>query len=218
MTIFSVDVYSGSADSIIRDSHAKAVIVKATQGTGYVNPKCNHQTDLARSLNKKLGWYHYAGGGDPVAEADYFINNIRNYVGQGILALDWESYQNAAWGNTNWCRRFVDRVHERTGVWPLIYVQESAIWQVANCASDCGLWVAKYASMNWNSWTVPNMSVSSGVFKFITGWQYTGGDMDRSIWYLDAAAWDKFAKANTANPTPSPQPTIDKTKPIITPA
>ena len=44
MTLLSVDVYSGSADSIVRDPNAKAVIVKATQGTGYVNPKCNHQT------------------------------------------------------------------------------------------------------------------------------------------------------------------------------
>ena len=174
MTMYSVDVYSGSSDSIIQDSHAQAVIVKATQGTGYVNPKCNHQVELAKSLGKKLGYYHYAGGGDPVAEADYFIDNISGYVGTGMLIIDWEGYQNSAFGNTTWVRRFVDRVHDRTGVWCVIYVSESALAQVANCANDCGVWVAKYASMNWNSWTVPNMAVSSGAFKFITGWQYTG--------------------------------------------
>ena len=217
MTMYSVDVYSGSSDSIIQDSHAQAVIVKATQGTGYVNPKCNHQVELAKSLGKKLGYYHYAGGGDPVAEADYFIDNIKNYVGTGMLIIDWEGYQNSAFGNTTWVRRFVDRVHDRTGVWCVIYVSESALAQVANCANDCGVWVAKYASMNWNSWTVPNMAVSSGAFKFITGWQYTGGDMDRSIWYLDAAAWDKFAKANVSNPTPAPQPKVDQAKPVVNP-
>ena len=116
MTMYSVDVYSGSSDSIIQDSHAQAVIVKATQGTGYVNPKCNHQVELAKSLGKKLGYYHYAGGGDPVAEADYFINNISGYVGTGMLIVDWEGYQNSAFGNTTWVRRFVDRVHDRTGV------------------------------------------------------------------------------------------------------
>lgn len=47
-----VDVYSGSADSIITGQDTDAVIIKATQGTGYVNPKCNHQTDLARSLGR----------------------------------------------------------------------------------------------------------------------------------------------------------------------
>lgn len=196
MAIYTVDVYSGSADSIIQDAHAQGVIVKATQGTGYVNPRCNHQWDLAGQLGKLRGLYHYAGGSNPEAEAQFFINNIKNYVGQGILILDWESYQNSAWGNTNWARRFVDEVHRLTGVWCVIYVQESALWQVANCANTCGAWIAKYASMNWNSWTLPNMNVSSGAFKFLTGWQYTGGDMDRSIFYLDESGWKKLA-----NPT-----------------
>ena len=196
MAIYTVDVYSGSSDSIIRDSHAQGVIVKATQGTSYVNPRCNHQYELAGQLGKLRGLYHYAGGGNPEAEAQYFINNIKNYVGKAVLILDWESYQNASWGNTSWARRFVDEVHRLTGVWCLIYVQESALWQVANCAKDCGVWVAKYASMNWNSWTLPDMSVSSGAFACLTGWQFTGGDMDRSIFYLDANAWNKIASGD----------------------
>ena len=199
MAIYTVDVFSGSSDSIIRDSHAQGVIVKATQGTWYVNELCNHQWDLAGSLGKIRGLYHYAEGGNPEAEAQFFINNIKNYVGQGPLFLDWEKAYNRSWGNTNWCRRFVDEVHRLTGVWCGIYVQESALWQVANCAKDCFLWVAKYASMDWNSWTVPNMSVSSGAFQFITGWQFTGGDMDRSIFFLDAEAWKKLASPAGAN-------------------
>lgn len=196
MAIYTVDVYSGSSDSIIRDSHAQGVIVKATQGTSYVNPRCNHQYELAGQLGKLRGLYHYAGGGNPEAEAQYFINNIKNYVGKAVLILDWESYQNASWGNSNWSLRFANEVHRLTNVWPLIYVQESALWQVANCASKCGVWVAKYASMNWNSWTLPDMSVSSGAFACLTGWQFTGGDMDRSIFYLDANAWNKIASGD----------------------
>lgn len=196
MALYTVDVYSGSSDSIIRDSHADGVIVKATQGTSYVNPRCNHQWDLAGQLGKLRGLYHYAGGGNPEAEAQYFINNIKNYVGKAVLILDWESYQNASWGNSNWSLRFANEVHRLTNVWPLIYVQESALWQVANCASKCGVWVAKYASMNWNSWTLPDMSVSSGAFACLTGWQFTGGDMDRSIFYLDANAWNKIASGD----------------------
>lgn len=211
MVMYGVDVFSGTDDSVIRDPHVQFVIVKATQGTGYVNPKCNHQWDLAKSLGKKLGLYHYAGGGNPVAEAQFFISNIKNYVHQGILALDWESYQNSAWGNPNWARQFVNEVHSLTGVWPLIYVQESAIWQVANCANDCAGWIAKYYSMNWKSWAVPNMSVSSGAFKDITIYQYTGGDIDRDVAYLDEEAWDKLANPAGAIkqdiPAPKPQPT-----------
>ena len=191
--VYTVDVYSGSSDDIINDPHAQGVIIKATQGTYYVNPKCNHQYALAKSDGKLLGLYHYAGGGDPVAEADFFVNSISNYVHTGILVLDWESNQNRSWGNPSWARQFVNRVHDRTNVWPLIYVQESALWQVANCANDCGLWVAKYPSMNWRSWNIPNMHVSSGAFGHLTGWQYTGDDRDRSIFYLDSQQWMKFA-------------------------
>ena len=79
-SLYTVDVYSGSDDSIIRDPHAQGVIVKATQGTGYVNPKCNHQWDLAGQLGKKRGLYHYAGGGNPVSEAQFFLSNIKNYL------------------------------------------------------------------------------------------------------------------------------------------
>lgn len=200
MSLYTVDVYANSSDSIIRDPHAQGVIVKATQGTYYISNTCNRQYTLAKSLGKKLGLYHYAGGGNPATEAQFFIAQIKNYVGSAILILDWESYQNPAWGNTNWCCQFVNEVHRLTGVWPLIYCQESGLYQIANCANTCGVWVAKYASMNWNSWTLPNMAVSSGAFQAITGWQFTGGDMDRSIFYIDGDAWDRMANPE-AQPT-----------------
>lgn len=212
MPIYAVDVYSRSSDSIIQDAHAQAVIVKATQGNTYVNPRCNHQWDLAGSLNKLRGLYHYAGGGNPESEAQFFINNIKNYVGQGPLFLDWESYQNSAWGNTDWARSFVTEVHRLTGVWPGIYVQESALWQVANCASMCAAWVAKYASMTWYSWDLPNMNVSSGAFQFLTGWQFTGGDMDRSVFYLDENGWKKLS-----NPDGKQTPVENKSAPALEP-
>ncbi|WPU43732.1 GH25 family lysozyme [Limosilactobacillus reuteri] len=151
MALYFIDVFSGSADWIVTDPHAQGTIVKVSQGTGYLNPK--YQYSLAKNAGRLLGLYHYAGGGNPIAEANYFLSHIQDKLGQAILAVDWEQYQNAAWGDTTWVRQFVDEIHRQTGIWPLIYVQESAIWQVANCVSDCGLWVAKYASMDWHSWT-----------------------------------------------------------------
>lgn len=214
MSIFTVDVFSGSADSIVTDSHAQGVIIKTTQGTGYVNPKCNHQWDLAGANGKLRGLYHYAGGGDPIAEAQYFLKNISNYVHKAILAIDWEKNQNSAWGSTNWVRQFVNEVHRLTGVWCVIYVQESALWQVANCANDCALWVAKYPSMSWHSWTVPSMKVSSGAFSTITGWQFTGDYMDRSIFYLDANEWNKLANPDGSSSKPSkPDKPVNPDKP-----
>ena len=47
--------------------------------------------------------------------------------------------------------------------------------------------------MNWHSWNVPDMSVNPGAFGHLTGWQYTGDDRDRSIFYLDSQQWMKYA-------------------------
>ena len=129
--------------------------------------------------------------------------------GKGIRLIDWEEYHNSAFGRTDWVRAFVDEVHAQTGVWPLVYVSESAIPQVANTANDCGLWVAKYPSMDWNSWTVPNMKVNVAPWATYTAWQFTGGDMDRDLINVDADGWHKLAKGSgkvEIKPQPAPQP------------
>lgn len=207
MALKFVDVYSGSADNLVTDPNAQGTIIKVSQGTYYVNPKYQHQWDLANG--RLRGLYHYAGGGDPVAEADYFLQYVGDKVGQAVLALDWESYQNSAWKDTTWCRRFVDRVHERTGVWPLIYTSESALYQAANCANNCGLWVAKYP-FNWRSWVVPDMSVNTNPWDTYTLWQFAGEDEDRSVANVDEDGWQKIA-----NPTGGE---IQYTKPAETQA
>ena len=135
MTLKVVDVYSGSPRSYATDPNADAIIVKATQGTGYVNPFCDIDYQAAKKAGKLLGVYHYAAGGDPISEANYFLKNVKGYIHEAILGLDWESAQNASWSNANWSRQFVNEVHRQTGVWPIIYVQFSAVWQKISTAA-----------------------------------------------------------------------------------
>lgn len=191
-----VDVYSESSRSFATLSGVDVTMVKATQGTGYVNPKCDVDYQAAKRAGKLLGVYHYAGGGNPEKEAQYFYKNIKGYVGEAVPAVDWEKGQNASWGDHNWVRRFVDEFHRLTGVWCLIYVQASAINQVANCAKDCGLWVASYPSMNWESWKVPNMRVNTAPWPTYTIWQFTGDNMDRNLVNTSREGWKKLAKAS----------------------
>lgn len=201
-----VDVYSGSPRSFATLPETDITMIKATQGTGYVNPYCNTDWEAAKNAGKLLGLYHYAAGGDPVVEADYFINNIKNYVGQAVLALDWESYQNAAWGNVSWCRRFVDRVHETTKVWPLIYVSQSAIPQVANLANTCGLWVAYYKYSQQLNWNYQGAGFSVAPWSTFTIHQFTGTDMDRNVVNTDRDGWLKLAKGDRDDSAPAPAP------------
>lgn len=196
MMLKMVDVYSDSPRSYATQSGVDIIMVKATQGTGYVNPRCDTDYQAAKRAGKMLGFYHYCGGGNPEAEAKYFYKNTKNYVGEAVPAVDWESYQNASWGNTNYVRRFVDEFHKLSGVWPLIYVQASSINQVANCAKNCGLWVASYPSMDWKSWKLPNMNVKTSPWPTYTVWQFTGDNMDRNVVNTTKEGWKKLAKGS----------------------
>ncbi|WP_179395066.1 GH25 family lysozyme [Lacticaseibacillus absianus] len=192
-----------------------AVIIKATQGTTYVNPKCNGQYAAAKAAGKKLGLYHYASGSDPVAEANYFISNIKNYVGEALLAIDWEGYQNAAYGkNANWVKQFVTRVHELTGQWCLLYTGADGARECANVKDLCGLWFAGYpyypgTKKMYPTFTVPTkFPYSTAPWPTYTLWQFTSSDgtKDMSISNMPLESWEKFIGKAIA-PVPSPVPT-----------
>ena len=49
---------------------------------------------MNKNAGKLLGVYHFARpdlGNSPEAEAEFFVNNIKGYLNEAIIALDWES-------------------------------------------------------------------------------------------------------------------------------
>lgn len=209
MTLKGIDVsswngwpFNAVTESAYKDSDF--VIAKATEGTGYVNPFCDPAIQRAKKDGKLWGFYHYANGGDAKIEAEYFYRNCRGYFGHGIPVLDWEAGGNRAWGSDSWCRRFADHVHKLTGVWPMIYVQASAVGQCASCSKDCALWIAGYPDLR-NSWSVPAFSYGTGAWKTYTIWQYTsGGGIDRNVAQLTREAWAKIASGGKSAAAPKP--------------
>lgn len=217
MGFYVLDVSSYQNPSLItRESKSiGGVIVKATQGLGYVNPLCNAQYNEAKHLGKMLGIYHYAEGNNPVSEADYFIKSIKNYVHKAVLVLDWERYQNRAWGSSEWAERFVNRVHELTGVWPLLYTGVEGLSQCRSLVNKCGLWIAYYyqsANTVNQPWSKPAFNVNIAPWKNYTLWQFSskGGTMDMSYADLDAKSWARLAnptsEGSSKDPKPKPKP------------
>jgi len=198
MTLNILDISSFQNPDAVLTPGTDGVIIKATQGTSYVNPKCNAQVDAALKANKLVGLYHYASTVNPIAEAQYFLSNIKGYLGKGfVLALDWESGQNSAWGQTNWAKQFVDHIHSQTGVWPLVYTNGSGLPMVANTKDTCGLWFAGYPDLR-DSWTPPSFPYSIAPWNAYTLWQFTdsNGKLDRSVANLDKAGWAAIAKGS----------------------
>ena len=121
-----IDISNWQANLNAGTINADFVIVKATEGTGYVNPVCDRHYQQAKAAGKKLGVYHFArnGSNSARAEAEFFVNNIKGYIKEAILVLDWEDGGNVY--NVAWAKEWLDIVQQLTGVKPLIYMSESA--------------------------------------------------------------------------------------------
>lgn len=204
-----IDIASYQSVEVAGDNAYDGVIVKTTEGVSYVNPKADAQYQLAKVNHKWLGFYHYANGGDPVEEADFFFANSRNYFGEAVPFLDWESGSNAQWGNTSWCLAFVNRIHELSGVWCGIYIQASAIDQVANLSDRSALWIAGYP-LNNGSWEVPDFIYSTSPWASYTLWQFDSANgLDKNIANITTTGWQKLAKGTNDETIISSEPEID---------
>lgn len=212
MSLKAIDVASYQPVSIVQNTDADIVITKTTEGTGYVNPLADAQYQTAKGRGKLLGFYHYASGGDPVAEANYFYSNSKNYFGEAVPMLDWESGGNRAWGNGTWAKAFIDRIHALTGVWCLFYSGSDGVKHNGLLTGVSGLWFARYPD-NRNNWNAPNFPYSIKPWGALTGWQFSssGGTLDRSIFYLDVKAWKDIA-----NPSAKPV-AATPAQPVATP-
>ncbi len=218
MTLNGIDIASYQSGIDLSVVPCDFVIIKATQGTGYVNPDCDRAYQQAKRAGKLRGTYHYVGGGNAVAEADYYINNIKGYLKDGLLAIDWEAEQNSAWGNEAYLEQLVRRVIERTGIKPLIYSMASRYAQVAAVAKrlDCGLWIAEYADMNptgyqahpWREGAYACAIRQYASTGRLNGW---GGDLDLNIAYMTREQWAKYVNPG-GKPAPAPA------KPVPAPA
>ena len=207
-----IDVSSWQPADVTERVAGEFAIVKMTQGTSYVNPRAESQLAAAVRSGKEVGLYHYAGGGNCENEADYFVAHAGGWVGKAVLALDWEANQNAAWGNSAWSTCFVRRVKARTGVVPMVYVQQSALWQVAGARQEnAGVWVAQYASMSptgyQNSpWRLGGdgeamrQYTSAGLLPGYSGY------LDLDYFRGDRTAWRKYANPTGAAQAPAPAP------------
>lgn len=152
-----VDVSNWQCDIDTYALDADFVVAGATWGIGGFNNMClangvnqaaNYQLGRAVDSGKSIGVYHYAMGRDANAEADFFVDNVRGYVGDAVLVLDWEAQDNPQFGNGAWVETWVRHVHDRTRVWPIVYVQASALGQLTSYVREhCGVWIAQYASM-----------------------------------------------------------------------
>lgn len=202
---------------------ADFVIMKATQGTGFVSKDFVRQYRQAKENGKLLGCYHYAEGGDYIAEANHFLDVVGNCVGEAILCLDWEGQDNPTFGKDdfNWCKGFCDYVFSKTGVKPLVYIQKSAMERI-NGIGDYGLWIAQYPNYTptgyqetpWNEGAYDCVIRQYSSVGSISGYN---GNLDLDKFYGDSGVWKAYAAVNikTSKQKPALKPVINTPKGTI---
>lgn len=216
MTLNGIDISKWQSNINLSAVKADFVIVKATEGIGYVDKTCDKFFQKALSLGKKIGFYHFARptkNNDPIREADFFYENCKGYFGKAIPILDWEAENKQ---NVAYAKAWIDRVYQRSGVKPVIYMSESVVnsydWSsVAN--ADYGLWVAKYRDNNPDyNYDMANAGNKPSVkwWKNYCMWQWTSsgrlngysGFLDCDVFYGDGSTWDAYVGKSTSTVKP----------------
>lgn len=180
------------------------IICKATEGTSYVDPTCDAKYQLNKKAGKLLGVYHFARpdlGNSAESEATFFYNNIKGYLKEAVIVLDWEKSVH----NVSWAKAFLDKFFALSGIRPMIYMSASVVtgYNWSTVAPYYGLWIAGYPA-KYNVVNPPRPGANElpykiGAWKFAAMWQYTSsaGTLDRNIFYGDAKAWKAYAGTQT---------------------
>ncbi|KAK8069300.1 hypothetical protein PG994_005916 [Apiospora phragmitis] len=169
-------------------SGARFVIIKATEGTNYLDPKFSEHWTGATNASLIRGAYHFArpSSGSGAAQATFFLARggwtKDGRTLPGMLDLEpgtSQCYGLSASAMVAWIRDFSDTYHGKTGRYPMLYTNPS--WWTA-CTGDSKAFVqtnplvlARYAS---SPGSIP------GGWPYQTIWQYAdkytyGGDGDK---------------------------------------
>lgn len=184
---FVVDVatYQPTSMSAYKHAGARQVIVKLTEGLGYINPKAGAQVKSAHDNHMYLHAYHFATFGNNVGrakmEAKFFVSRAKklNISKKRYLWLDWETGDgnvviNSAYSNTKAILAFMKVCHNagyKVGLYSGAYILRQYV-DTAKIIKKYGtcLWVASYATMGRID--APNFSYFPSM-NGVAMWQFT---------------------------------------------
>ncbi|MHA6829843.1 glycoside hydrolase family 25 protein [Ralstonia pseudosolanacearum] len=150
------------------DPRLKAVIHRASIGMKADNAFITI-AEIASTHGLKLGAYHLGLRGDPIAQADIFLSQVRK-TSATFLALDIEGI-----GGNNMplvdAERFIRYIHEKTGRYPALYGTLSVAKAISenysgnSAFSKTPLWLASPRA------TLP--AIPTNIWDRITLWQFS---------------------------------------------
>lgn len=229
MALQFIDVSNWKPDVDVTGAR-DGVVVQTTWGSGGFNgvnlangvsTVADRQVQAALAAGKAVGVMHYYMGGDPNAEAGFFLSNNRGYLGRAVVCVDWESADNPRFRDPDTLRdllkAFTATLNGGTG---LLYCQQSEYHYAKPICDelDWGIWVAQYATMDptgvqdhpWNE-----DAYDCAMRQYTDNLTGFGTPVDGDIFYGDRAQWEAYVAGSNRGfdgttpphaPAPAPAP------------
>jgi hypothetical protein len=164
MTVNGIDVASYQSTSY-DTAGLGFVLVKATEGSSYTNPRHAGQVATGREHDLVVGHYHFVRPGPMTAQAAHFLRHAAPAAGE-ILALDWEDTDVSGAEKDAWIRH----VQGQAPTHRVILYCNRDFWLNRDTTSFCGdgLWIADPGSPAGHPkvehpWTFHQYSESAGL-------------------------------------------------------
>ncbi|ESX84252.1 glycoside hydrolase family 25 [Mesorhizobium sp. LSHC412B00] len=158
---------------------------------------------VAKALGLKWGAYHLARPGNPLEQANSFID-FAEPAPDDLLALDLEGNDPSQWMSLEDAEEFVRQVHRRLGRFPILYTNGKTAQYIADkryqyrLLSRLPLWYARYKPDidvhfpmgNWQGYALWQFSAQANCGRLRCPYRVAGtpNDIDVNVAPMDAAA------------------------------
>jgi len=168
----AIDPFEGNSidwDQLATDKRVVAIIHRATIGDR-VDRKYAERKLEAKQRGYKWGAYHFGKPGDPIKQADFFLETVKPEA-DDLIALDLDGTDPAQHMSFDEARIFIKRVQERTGRYMFIYANNLVTKAIAGQYGDdklfgkTHLWYARFKK------SVTDFP--AGTWKTYTLWQFS---------------------------------------------
>jgi lysozyme len=167
-TALVIDPYEGNSiewDKVATDSRVVAIIHRATFGKG-ADSSYFIRKKQAKMRGYAWGSYHIGRAGDPITQANFYLETAQPESDE-VMALDIEDLDPASSMTLDDARRFLLRIKEQTGRYPMLYANQAVAAEISrrykkdDVFSQAPLWYARFRTHvsdfpvgTWNSYTL----------------------------------------------------------------
>ena len=136
-------------DFIEANSDLGFVFIKCSRAANSINASFRPWAEFLHKSGFPWGAYHFLNNDKKKVgakkEAEFFVEHMRPYIGEAVLALDYEGNDMGFAAGEAYALEWLERVREMTGVSPFIYTSQSVVGRLDTIQkAGFPLWVAKY--------------------------------------------------------------------------